>query len=179
MPFSLTLFTFYAHCGDLDRYAVSNRTVRDVFVHKAEGADNRIHPYRHSRHNDAMTPQSATFFQPHRSVLLIDGRDRVNGAMRPDLHIFLNGYAIFCIYVAESADVRFITQVQTADILNHPVVLGRLPLLDLRILPIFKSRIDITFIAIYGGVWQAPPPMFRNLLILLHMLLRLQQRRHR
>ena len=114
MPLILILFTFYAHCGDLDRYAVSNRTGRDVFVHKAE-----------------------------------------------------------------SADVRFITQVQTADILNHPVVLGRLPLLDLRILPIFKSCIDITFIAIYGGVWQAPLPMCRNLLILLRMLLRLQQRRHR
>ena len=87
--------------------------------------------------------------------------------MRADLNIILNGNSIFRIDVREGPNIRLVAEIKIDKILNKPVVFGWHTFFDFGKHPAVKA---VPFSLFFVKGRRPPPPMFRDLLILLHKL---------
>lgn len=95
--------------------------------------NHRILAHRHSRHDRAVAADPAIFLQHHRPGFVIDGRNRINGTMRPDLHIILNRHPVFGINIGKRTDICFVTQFKIIFVLYNPIIFGEFTILNDRI----------------------------------------------
>src|SRR5665213_1422317 len=95
----------------------------------------------HSRHDRGLSPDLAVPLEHDRALFSVDGRYRINGAMRSNLNPGFNDYAELRIDVGECSNVRPVTKLQSSLMLDHPIILSRFAVLNDWRLPIWKPGI--------------------------------------